>query len=130
MGRQQFVLISIFIGMTVLVQGCIVAAVGAGAVGTVAYVKGDLESVESHSIDTVYEATLQAMNDLDLYVTLKFKDALTAEINARDTQDSKVTIKLNSQSEGITKLSIRVGIFGEETKSQLIYNKIRDNLPK
>jgi hypothetical protein len=78
----------------------------------------------------VYQATLDAMNGLDLPVLSKTKDALTAEIVARDAQDKKVTIKLKAATEETTKLSIRIGTFGDKTKSQLIYDKIRENLPE
>ncbi len=37
----------------IITQGCVVAAVGAGAAGTVAYIRGDLEAVESAGIDKV-----------------------------------------------------------------------------
>jgi hypothetical protein len=107
-----------------------VVAVGVGAAGTIAYVRGDLEAVESESIDVVYEATLQAVEELGLNVTKKLKDALSATIVARDAQDKKITIRLKTTAEETTKLSIRIGVFGNETKSRLIYQKIRDYLPK
>jgi hypothetical protein len=48
MRKQQLILVSLLIGAAVMVQGCIVAAVGAGA-GTIAYVKGDMESVQPYN---------------------------------------------------------------------------------
>lgn len=35
---------------------------------------------------------------------------------------------LKSATKKTTELSIRIGIFGSETKSRLIYQKIRENL--
>ena len=90
--------------------GCVVAAVGVGAAGTVAYVRGDLQAVESKKLDVVYEATLKAIDELELNVTKKTKDALSAVIVARDAQDKKITIKLSATTEETTKLSIRVGL--------------------
>jgi len=113
--------------MAIVAQGCIVAAVGAGA-GTIAYIKGDLEVVESKNIDVVYEATEKAVEQLGLNVNKKTKDAMSATIVARDAQDKKVTIKLKATTENTTKISIRIGIFGSETKSRLIYEQIRENL--
>ena len=129
MRKIQVLLIAMLIGSMMLLQGCIVAAVGLGA-GTIAYVRGDLQAVESASIDEVYEATLKALKELELLPTRKTKDALGAEITTYDAQDKKVTIKLKSEAEGTTKLSIRIGVFGSETKSRLIYQKIHDNLSK
>jgi len=48
MQKKQVVIMILFVGMAVFIQGCVVAAVGAGA-GTVAYVRGDLQTVESKS---------------------------------------------------------------------------------
>jgi hypothetical protein len=130
MRKKQVLLVVMLIGSMLLLQGCVVAAVGLGAAGTIAYVRGDLQAVESESIDDVYEATLKALEELELLPTRKTKDALGAEIVTYDAQDKKITINLKSAAEGTTKLSIRVGVFGSETKSRLIYQKIRDNLQK
>lgn len=127
--RIERVLLKILlVGIAVFSQGCVVAAVGIGAAGTIAYVRGDLEAVESHGLDEVYEAALKAVEDIELRVINKSKDALTATINARDAQDKKVKITLQKTAEQTTKISIRIGTFGSETKSRLIYQTIRDNL--
>jgi hypothetical protein len=126
MRSKQIVLIVMLIGSAISISGCIVAAVG--AVGTIAYAKGDLEAVESEKLDLVYEAALKSMEELEMYVILKEKDSLSAEIDARDSQDKKITIKLTATSQGTTDLSIRVGVLGNETQSMLIYQKIHDNL--
>ena len=56
------------------------------------------------------------------------KDALSALVVARDSRDKKITIKLTATTEEATKLSIRVGTFGSETKSRMIHDKIKENL--
>jgi hypothetical protein len=128
MRKKQVIVMVLLVGTVGLVGGCMVAAVGAGAAGTVAYVRGDLEAVESKELDTVYKATLKAVDELELNVTKETKDSLSAVIVARDAQDKKITIKLGATTEDTTKLSIRVGLFGSETKSRLIYQKIHENL--
>ena len=120
--------IILFVGMVFSGQGCMVVAVGLGAAGTIAYVSGDLQAEESESIDVVYEAALKAVKDLELPITSQSKDALVAEITTYDAQDKKIRIKLKAKTDKTTELSIRVGVFGSETKSRLIYEKIRDHL--
>jgi len=127
MQKREIILTALYLSIAVLLQGCVVAAIGAGA-GTVAYMKGDLEAVEAKDIDTVYAATKKAVEQLDLSVSQDTKDALSAKIVARDAQDKKVTINLKSTTEDTTKISIRVGTFGSETKSRLIHDQIRKNL--
>ena len=131
MRKEQVFLILALAGMGVLAQGCAAAWVGAGfgaGAGTVAYFRGDLEAMEPSNIDAVLKATEKAIKELELKVSKKTKDKMSAVIVARDAQDKKVTIKLSAAVEGSTKLSIRVGMFGNETKSRLIYQKIRENL--
>lgn len=130
MQTKKFLLATILITATGLLQGCMLAVVGVGAAGTIAYIRGDLEAVEPESLDAVYEATLAAVKELELTVTEKPKDALEARIVVHDSQDRKITIKLKNTAENTTKLSIRVGTFGSETRSRLIYQKIREHLNK
>lgn len=129
--RIQLVCLSVLLaGLTMGSSGCIVLAAGAGAAGTVAYVKGDFEAELQHNIDETYAATQKATEELKLHVITGDggKDALSATIVARDAADKRVTIKLKTVTDDITKLSIRVGTFGDKTKQRLIYDKIRDNL--
>jgi len=125
---SRLTLAVLLVGAAALLQGCVAVVVGAGAAGTVAYIRGDLESIESKDLNAVYEATLKAMEQLELSVSRKTKDAMSAEVIARDAEDKKVTISLGATAEGATKISIRIGVFGSETKSRLIYDQIKKNL--
>ena len=93
-----------------------------------AYVRGDLEAVEAKSLDELYSAAVKAVEELELALISKNKDALSAEIIARDAEDKKIRIKLSSAAEGTTKVTIRVGTFGSQIKSRTIYEKIKENL--
>ncbi len=128
MRKEQVLLAALLVSAAFVLQGCLaVAAIGAGA-GTVAYVRGDLEVTESAKLDAVYRATEKAVTKLELNVTSKTKDALSAKVIARDAQDKKITIRLTATAEGSTTISIRIGLFGNEAKSRIIYDKIRKNL--
>jgi len=110
--------------------GCLVVAAGAGAAGTVAYMRGDLDTEEPYRLDVVYAAAREAAKQLELSVLegKTEKDALSALIVARDAADKRVTIHLKAQTEQTTRVSIRIGTFGDQTKSQMVYNRIRENL--
>ncbi len=127
MEKHHLFLACLLVGAAVLVQGCLVVAVGAGA-GTVAYLRGDLEAVEAKDINTVYKAAKDAVRQLELTVTKDTKDAMSAVVVARDAEDKKITITLKAATEDTTKISVRVGTFGSETKSRRIYDQIRENL--
>ena len=125
---KQLLLVLLTIGIAPGLSGCMAAAVGAAAAGTVAYIKGDLEAIVTNDLNSVYKATKKAAEQLELGITKDSKDALSAVITARDAHDKKIIIKLKATVEGPTELSIRVGIFGNEIRSRLIYNQIRNNL--
>ena len=124
--KKQTVFIVICAGV-IAVQGCAVALVGAGA-GSVAYLKGDLEAVLDKNVDQAYQATLKALDKLEISATKKEKDALSAVIIGRTAEDKKVAIKLKAAENNLTKLSIRIGMFGNRAQSQVIYDEIRKHL--
>ncbi len=105
-------------------MGCAVALIGAGAAGTVAYIRGDLTSTEPYEVSQVYQASQKAMTDLGLARIKQSQDVLGARIIARDAQDKKITVTIKYVTECSTQLCIRVAIFGDENKSRQIYLKI------
>lgn len=128
MNKQKVILAGLYIAAAVLLTGCIVAAVGAGAAGTVAYVKGDLEVIEAKGLDDVYVASKKALADLELPAIQDNKDKMGAVLVSRDSQDKKVTVKLTAVTDASTEISVRFGTFGDEAKSAMVYNKIKENL--
>jgi hypothetical protein len=133
MKKAKIILTVLLAGMTISASGCgpeivALAAVGAGAGGTVAYVKGELEATLDAGMDTSYDASLKALEQLQLVPTQKLKDSLSAEIIARRSDDTKITVKLTRVEDKITKLSIRVGVFGDQEQSTTIYSHIKQNL--
>jgi hypothetical protein len=127
MRKKQMLLTILFLGTGLFISGCMVAAVGAGA-GTAAYVMGKMKGTEAKDIDTVYNAAEKAAEQLKLNITERTHDKMSGEIIAWDSQDKKITIKLKAASENVTDIAIRVGFFGDETKTRLIYEKIHENL--
>ena len=131
--RAHVLVLSALLALTVVgSSGCLVAAVGVGAAGTVAYMAGDLETQVSQDLDTLYAASREALESLELNLIegKGGKDSLSATLIARDVQDKKVQIKMTAVTNELTELSIRVGVFGDETKSQLIYQEILKSLPE
>lgn len=128
MRRTQILGAVLLLGGIVFIQGCVAVAAAGLGVGTVAYIKGDLQAVEAANLEKVYAATEKALDELEFSITKKSKDVLSAVIVARDAADKKITIKFSAVEEDATKISIRIGIFGNETKSRMIYDKIKKYL--
>lgn len=123
-------LLLLLAGLAMSSGGCLAVAVGAGAAGTVAYMRGDLEAQEPYNIDQTYAATREAVEELGLHVieSETGRDAMTARVTARDSSDKKVQVRLNAVTSNATKLSIRVGTFGDDSKTQRIYATIQEHL--
>lgn len=128
MKKAQVTLAVFLVGVSICVSGCLLIAVGAGAAGTVAYVRGELDTTLSAGIDKSYDATLKGLDQLQISPIQKSKDALTAEIVSRNAEDTKVTIKLTRVDDKLTKISIRVGVFGDQAQSTTILEHIKKNL--
>ncbi len=97
--------------------------------GSVAYSKGKLESKEAASVPHVQKATVNALAQLKLPVFNERGDAATARVESRYSDGTPVTIDLESKGTSVTQVSIRVGTFGDQGRSQQLLSAINRNLP-
>lgn len=91
-------LVVLLTGLSFSSGGCLAVAVGAGAAGTVAYMRGDLEAEEPYSIEHAYTASHEAVDELGLKIIEgnSGADALSARVIARDSSDKKVVVRLKA----------------------------------
>ena len=108
--------------------GCVAVVAAGAAGGTVAWVRGALEVTVDKPIDKVGSASTDAVRGMKFALVSSNVDAVTGEIIARTSQDTKVEIKLKKVTDGSTEISIRVGIFGDQAVSQQIYEEIKKRL--
>ena len=117
-------------GVLVLTSGCIVlglAAAGATGAGVMAYNKGDFEATEPVPIEQAMTAVDKTITDMGMSVIKQDKDALTGYVRAKSSFGT-VRYKLASKGPSLTKISIRVGTFGDEEYQAHIYSKLKANL--
>lgn len=120
------------IALTVLLAA--VALVGLGCKTTIVdpvsqsqatYRLGKLTAEEPKGIDAVYTASEKAMEELGLKIVQSTKDALHAELVARDAQDRRVAIRLLSITKDRTRITIDVS---PVEKAQRMHGAVRDHL--
>jgi hypothetical protein len=111
-----------------LQSGCFLVAAGAAGAGTVAYVRGELSVSLANDYEDVVRATNRSITQLQFAKISERKDALSDVLEARTAQDKKIGITLTKVSDHLTRIQIRVGIFGDEQVSHTILDKIRANL--
>ncbi|NGO39696.1 DUF3568 family protein [Limisphaera ngatamarikiensis] len=112
-------------------SGCVALLVGGAAAagaGTVAYVRGELQSTLDAPFDRAWTATVRALGDLGMPVTAQEKDGLSGRITARAAGDRKVTVQLRKVSGTATEVRIRVGTWGDEGASRQILEQIQHRL--
>ncbi|MGQ9570457.1 MAG: DUF3568 domain-containing protein [Thermodesulfovibrionales bacterium] len=114
----------------IMMQGCVaVIEAGAGA-GTVAYVRGELQTSYAASLDRTWDASIGALKDIGITIYNTKKDATEGDIEATKADGTKVKINLKPKGQDITTVKIRVGIFGDEEVSRTISNQISKRLEK
>ena len=114
-------------GMLLLQVGCLaVAAVGAGA-GAVMYIRGDLVTTSAKPVEEVYAAVEQTCQELEFEITEQEKKAFSGTIVA-NSDFGRVIFEMKGESPTKTKISIRVGAFGDKGASELILEKLKPKI--
>jgi hypothetical protein len=114
-----------------LISGCELALLGVGAIGagsgTYLYLSGEMKTDYYHSFDTTWSAcqkTVADMRGLDVQPEKEIGNGkISAVIN-----DEKVRIEATYKAKNVTTVSIRVGLIGNKLSSQMIHDRIGDNL--
>jgi len=116
-----------------LISGCTAMLVGGAAVaagsGTFLFISGEMKTDYYHSFDSTWNAcqkTVADMRGLDVLPEKEIgKGKITAMIN-----DEKVQISVTYKAKNVTTVSIRVGLIGDKLSSQLIHDRIGENLTR
>ncbi len=113
-------------GAPLLVGG--VAAVTAAS-GTYIYIGGELKTDHAAAFDRVWaacEKTVAQMRGTDVK---PYREIGQGSISAV-ISDEKVTISVKYKARNLTTVAIRVGAVGNKVSSQLLHDKVADNIQK
>jgi hypothetical protein len=102
------------------------AAVGAGS-GTYFYINGELKTDYYYSFEKVWSACEKTVADMRGLDVEPLKEIGSGKITAM-IENEKVQITANYKAKNVTTVSVRVGIIGDKLASQLLHDKIADNL--
>jgi hypothetical protein len=114
-----------------LISGCAAAVIGGAALGagsgTYFYINGELKTDYYQPFDAVWKAcekTVADMRGLDVRPDKEIGRGKIAAV----IEEEKVQISVTYKAKDVTTVSIRVGLIGNKLSSQLIHDKIGDNL--
>jgi hypothetical protein len=118
----------------VALAGCaapaLIATAGFGALqtGTEAFIRGELESAVANPLAEVYAAGDAAVRELEFKITNSKLGKENGYIRAKETQGRKIVVDVEMKSPTVTKINIRVGLFGDQAISRLILSHIQEKL--
>jgi uncharacterized lipoprotein len=119
-------LVVCLVALTLAVYGCAPTIVSTDAA---VYQNGKLYASSGKDVDAVYQASLAAMDKLQLKVTDKAKDAFGAKVTAKSSDEKDVWVIIKpSEDKKTTGYTIKVGSFGNEERSRKIYAEIESAL--
>lgn len=119
-----------------LLQGCgaplVIASAGLGALqtGTTAFIRGELESAEPYPLDVAHQAARDGLVDLRLPIVSERITRNSAAIIASETGGRAVKIYLERKSPVVSKINIRVGVWGDQAMSRLVQQAIQKRFPE
>lgn len=92
------------------------------------YKFGELQVFEDRDFATVHAAAVQGLKTLNLFQTRDDRKVIEAELNARDSTDTLIVIKIKEVGQNRTSLKIRYGINPNLPSAQKLYEAIKKNL--
>jgi hypothetical protein len=117
----------LFSGCAALVAGG--AAVGASTAGTFFYVNSELKTDYYASFDKVWSACEKTVADMRGIEVAPAREIAQGKITTV-INDEKVNFDIKYKSKNFTTVSIRVGLIGNKLSSQLLHDRIAENLAK
>ena len=132
--KRRFQLIAILCCLLIGLTACsrkwavIGAAAAAAGAGTYAYVKGDLKRSYEASMDKTWQAAVQSVEELKLTTESKQHDAFNGVIKGKMADGKSFTINVKRLGENMTEVGVRIGTFGDRTRSEAIHDKILSKL--
>jgi hypothetical protein len=110
-------------------MGCVPLIVGAAAgAGGYAWASGELVKEFTASASDVQRAAVRGLKKLGVSIKEEKHDRLTASIKSKFADGKNISIQISALTEKTTRLKIRVGVFGDKTKSEMVLNSIQEGL--
>ena len=123
---KRIVLYCMLVALVPIASSCSPPAL----VGTdaAAYSGGILRAVASKDMTTVYNASVKALEALEVDITDKAKDVFSAKVVGKAADGKKIVITIKPGDGDLTKFSIKVGSYGNNSRSLRIYDEIQKRL--
>ena len=108
-------------------SGCVLVAAGAGAAGA-AYVMGELEATLPGTPQAVVQASEAVLKDMEMREITSSATGVDGKVTAKTALDKKLEVTVKRHDDKTSKISIRVGAFGDQQMSRDILERIKARL--
>jgi len=126
---QKYSLNILCVFLLATTTGCIPLLIGAAAgIGGMTYVKGTLVHNVDHTVKKVNKASMLALKELNLFILSDELNNRSSVIKAEYEDGKSISVFADAITERSSKITIRVGTFGDQVKSQAILNAILKKL--
>jgi hypothetical protein len=105
-------------------------ALGGGAgIGATKYMRGEMESSYAANMDTTWMACQKALKEVGIEINGSIQERpIHWMLQGRAKGGEKVRVTLDALSNKVTRVSVRIGIFGDEQISKKIHDAISRRL--
>lgn len=123
---QTVLLLAVLSVSVVSFSGCFALLLGAAAgAGATAWANGDLEANLDVNVERAHSAAVKGLKRLELPVTTDLKDKHNAKVRSKYSDGKDVTVDIQAVTERTCRIKIRVGVFGDQARSEAIMTSIK-----
>jgi hypothetical protein len=126
--KQAVLLLALAIQISGCAEAVLVGVGAAGGAGAALWAKGKMEEELDASFSKAHTASLAALKDLELPVNKDVKEGLKAKIESQFPDGKYVSIGIRAVTESSSKITVRVGTFGDKARSEKILGAIHQHL--
>ncbi len=119
-------LIILFSTVTFL-YGCALAWIGVGAgvgIGAYKYIEGRAERDYPLSYSRSWDAINTALANMEISISNSMDEGAKGTIDAVRKDGKKVTVRVKDKGQGVTHISVRVGLIGDQASAEQVHDEI------
>jgi hypothetical protein len=119
--------IAILLCTVSLLYGCAAVLIGVGAgvgIGAYKYVDGRLSREYPIGYAKAWHSINTALEHQQISISNSINEGEKGTIEAVRKDGKKVTVVLNDRGQGVTSISVRVGMFGDRLEAEKIHDEI------
>jgi len=124
--HSRIAVLALALGALPGLSGCISSA---GSPPGTTYSFGSLDCSVPATPEKVVQASEKALKEKDLHMVSSDATGVDGKVVAKTALDTTIAITVTRQDDKTSKITIRVGTFGDQELSNDLLEKIRANLP-